>query len=277
MRKLLVFGVFLGILMVPASSLAVEPPIQNLAPSSGSTVQALQFRPVQVELGCPAYSSTKAGTGYRVQFATSAELNPEGNFATPFLAGSENAQPINAAEDICRANLPTVLSEYIPSPTTYYWRVERTSCPYFPPASEECLATGKGPIWSFTVNPPVKPTTPTKPSPSPSPTTPAAPPTTGTETRQLWVYVGCGTSQRTRPSHTCRKNQTIGAFLESTYPTRYTVCVRFPEGTSECARNQRAEAQTLYVNTIKKHKSGFYTVTWIVEGRHYVRRVHRTL
>jgi hypothetical protein len=53
--------------------------------------------------------------------------------------------------------------------------------------------------------------------------------------------------------------------------------VTYPEGRRFCARRQHAEAETLYVNVIKKHKAGFYKVVWNVDGRRYVRRVHRKL
>jgi hypothetical protein len=281
-KKLAMPVAVLLVLLLPSAATAVEPPIQNLAPADGSTIQAVKFQPVQVELACPGYGTGKAGAGYQVMFATSAELNPEGNFATPFFAGSSYARPINAAEDICRAELPLYRSEYLSGPTTFYWRVERTSCPYIPlTADEECEATAKGPIWGFTVVPPAKPATPV-PTPAPSTPKPApiapSPESSTTEGgRPFRVYIGCGASKSTRASYTCRKNQTIGVFLESPTTTRYTVCVKFPEGGTQCVRNQRAEADTLYVNTIKKHKSGIYTVTWVLEGHHYVRRVHRTL
>jgi hypothetical protein len=93
-------------------------------------------------------------------------------------------------------------------------------------------------------------------------------------------YVGCGTSQNAKPSHSCPKQSRKGAFFRSNRgescldpqgdPVRcvyYKVCVRFPTGRNLCASRQQAIKGVLYVNRITSNIPGKHRVTWFVAGK----------
>jgi hypothetical protein len=81
-------------------------------------------------------------------------------------------------------------------------------------------------------------------------------------------YVACGISQHAKPSHSCPKGSKKGAFFRSNVAdVVYTVCVKFPNRSSKCARGQAAEKGTLYVNKITSNIPGKHRVTWFVEGK----------
>jgi hypothetical protein len=68
----------------------------------------------------------------------------------------------------------------------------------------------------------------------------------------------------------------VGVFFESSAPTTYTVCIRFPSGRHLCAESQPAEANTLYVNAITTHMLGWHTVIWWVGVTRIVRHFRLT-
>lgn len=82
-------------------------------------------------------------------------------------------------------------------------------------------------------------------------------------------YVACGHSAVAKPSHACERKRKKGAFFLSNRPeiVHYTVCVRFPNGKSLCARNEKAVPGKLYVNKIFSTIPGRHKVTWFVEGQ----------
>ena len=81
-------------------------------------------------------------------------------------------------------------------------------------------------------------------------------------------YVACGTSENAKPSHVCPKKGKKGAFFKSLHAdVSYSICVKFPTGKSICAKAQKAEAHTLYVNKITSNIPGKHRVTWFVGGK----------
>ncbi|HET8639376.1 MAG TPA: hypothetical protein VFL89_03910 [Solirubrobacterales bacterium] len=81
-------------------------------------------------------------------------------------------------------------------------------------------------------------------------------------------YVACGLSQNAKPSHLCQKRRDKGAFFRSNLAdVVYKVCVRFPNGSSECKGSQKAVKGTLYVNEITSNIPGKHRVTWFVAGK----------
>ena len=89
-------------------------------------------------------------------------------------------------------------------------------------------------------------------------------------------YVGCGISRNATPSHVCPKRSKKGAFFKSfNGDVTYTVCVRFPSHKNLCARGQKAEKNTLYVNKITSTEPGRHQVSWFVKGKRVGRFVFR--
>jgi len=81
-------------------------------------------------------------------------------------------------------------------------------------------------------------------------------------------YVACGTSQKAKPSHLCKKPRPKGAFFRSNRgDVFYTVCVKFPTRKRLCAPKQEATRGTLYVNKITSNIPGKHKVTWFVKGK----------
>lgn len=81
-------------------------------------------------------------------------------------------------------------------------------------------------------------------------------------------YVACGLSQNAKPAHSCQKPRDKGAFFRSNLAdVFYKVCVRFPNGSSECKGQQKAVKGTLYVNEITSNIPGKHRVTWYVAGK----------
>jgi hypothetical protein len=81
-------------------------------------------------------------------------------------------------------------------------------------------------------------------------------------------YVGCGVSQKAKPSHVCPKASKKGAFFKSLQgDVVYSVCVKFPSGKNLCAKAQEAEQGTLYVNKITSTIPGKHVVSWFVQGK----------
>jgi hypothetical protein len=78
------------------------------------------------------------------------------------------------------------------------------------------------------------------------------------------TYVGCGASGSTPPAGTCLLGDTVGAFFEADEETEYEVCVEFPDGVEECAEEQEAEAEALYVNELVPDEIGTYFFSWYV-------------
>lgn len=278
MRKCLVVLVVLFGLGLPASAGAVVPPFQYMGPADGSTVQLAEHQNIAFEYACPQYPGGTKGTGYQVAVASDPTPNPEGKFATPFRIGTAFGRPINAEENICVAELSWALIPF-ESERTLFWRVERPPCEYLGSITAESCES-QGPVWSFLLKPFVKPpvTTPTKPITTP--TKPVATPTTPVTTPapklvHVLTYTGCGLSFKTRASNRCALGHPFGAFFKATQEVRYTVCVRFPNHSQQCARNQLAEARTTYVNSIKRvDEVGRYEITWRVKDHVFRRIVH---
>jgi hypothetical protein len=87
-------------------------------------------------------------------------------------------------------------------------------------------------------------------------------------------YVACRVTkkeltEKDRPSHTCQKKSTKGAFFRSNNKTVfYMVCVRFPTKKTICAEEpQEAKQGVLYFNKITSMIPGEHRVTWFVEGK----------
>ena len=83
------------------------------------------------------------------------------------------------------------------------------------------------------------------------------------------VWLGCGLTKNTRPASACPAGKKIGAFFKDSVETKYTVCVKFPDGRRLCARDQLAEAGIVQVNAITPGGVGIYKVTWTVGGKSY--------
>lgn len=246
---------------LPPIASAEAPPFEYRSPANGSqvAVPASADAGIAVEFGCPEFEGFKGNhskwSSYWATFATSPELNPQGELATPFRVGLSSAHPINAAEDVCQAELGSL---YAHRPGTYYWQLERIGC--FEP---ECT-NKRGPVWSFTVVAP----------PSPPPT---APPVAMPRAQTITSYFACGQSRNARRSTTCPHGGRLGAFFRSSISTTYSLCVTFPSGRRECASNQVAAAETLYVNSISGHKKGWYKAVWTTSnGARAVKHLKRT-
>lgn len=265
MRKFFVgLGAVMVLFALPATAGAYysAPPIANLSPASGTVVTASSTQDVRVEFTCPRVYTEYLGTlnwsSYWAEFGTSPLVNAENEFPKYNQLWLEQAQPTVANSEVCEASIP---AEVIPAGSTVYWRATRINC------EVECIEAG--PTWSFGVAAPAAPS-----APAPAPTTP--PSSSSGESGRVTVYVGCGTSGRTKAAKFCSKNSAIGAFFKDSKSAAYSVCIHYPNGSGGCVHNQIAEAGTLYVDTIKRHAAGRYTVTWTVGGRRWVRRIKRT-
>ena len=96
----------------------------------------------------------------------------------------------------------------------------------------------------------------------------AAAPPAGAEAPAYRHYVGCGLSRNADPSHVCPRASKKGAFFKATErAVTYSVCARFPSGKQLCAKKQRADQGTLYVNKISSRIPGKNRVTWFVGGK----------
>lgn len=81
-------------------------------------------------------------------------------------------------------------------------------------------------------------------------------------------YVGCGISRKAKPAHACPRKSKKGAFFKSVKANvTYTVCVKFPSGKNLCAKQQKANQGTLYVNKITSTIPGRHVVSWFVKGK----------
>jgi hypothetical protein len=85
------------------------------------------------------------------------------------------------------------------------------------------------------------------------------------------AYVACSRGRYAPPTTRCRREAKVGAFLRSSQPVTYTVCVRFPSGRELCADEQQAEAEVLYVNAVTTHVVGRHKVIWYLPDRRIVR------
>jgi hypothetical protein len=255
-------AIFCGLLGAsPANAEPGGPAPVIISPANGATVTARANEEITVEYTCPTYvqknvtyEHNTGWYGYHVVFANSAELNPAGEFATPFVLYRAAPYPINAAEDVCRSKLPAYFGNKY---GTYYMRIEREQINNCGSAQNNCREVF--PIQSFTTVAPVA--TPTPVAPTPIETTPAK--------GRVKAWLGCGLGRNTRPSNACPAEKKIGAFFKDSVETKYAVCVKFPNGRRLCARNQLAEAGTLYVNTISPGGAGIYRVTWMAGGKSY--------
>jgi hypothetical protein len=81
-------------------------------------------------------------------------------------------------------------------------------------------------------------------------------------------YVACGIARTSHPAHICPKGSKKGAFFKSlNTDVVYGVCVKFPTGRQKCAKAQKAEQGTLYVNKITSTIPGKHVVSWFVKGK----------
>jgi hypothetical protein len=93
-----------------------------------------------------------------------------------------------------------------------------------------------------------------------------APATAGADAYQH--YVGCGLTEKDKPSHRCAANEPKGAFFKSFKANvYYSICIKFPDGKNLCASKQKAKKGTLYVNKITSTLPGRHQVTWFVGGK----------
>lgn len=114
------------------------------------------------------------------------------------------------------------------------------------------------------------PSPPSPPSaPAPSPPTPAPPvPEEEAAAPTYKAYVACSRGRYASPASRCRRGARVGAFLRSSQPVTYSVCVRFPSGRELCAEEQEAEAGVLYVNAVATNAVGRHKVVWyLADGR----------
>jgi hypothetical protein len=96
----------------------------------------------------------------------------------------------------------------------------------------------------------------------------AAVPATAGAVSPFKHYVACGITRTAHPAHVCPQGSKKGAFFKSLNgDVVYSVCVRFPTGKNRCAKAQKAEQGTLYVNKITSTIPGKHRVTWYVKGR----------
>lgn len=100
------------------------------------------------------------------------------------------------------------------------------------------------------------------PPPEPPPSEPPEEPRP-----QIRAYVACGLSKYAPPRHECAHRSKVGAFIRSSQAVTYTVCITFPTRRRLCLRNQKAEAEVLYVNKITTSEVGWHKVVWFVDGR----------
>jgi hypothetical protein len=266
-RRLFAIVVVIAVFGMPTYALGAAGPIQNVAPPNGTTipVQEGQFKGIPVEFGCPTYANFPPGLGYNVIFGTSPELNPEGAIAKPFrVATNSMVSPVNAAEDVCRGELPSYAWETPSTQTTYYWQIQRPQCFYAIPVSgEECVEYG--PVWGFNLSR----------TPKASPTVPTFTPTPiegeGAVPHQKFLgiegWTGCGLVKVAERSLSCYQGSTVGAFFRATRETTYSLCLTFPSSREECVTNQHADAQTTYVNKIDTGSVGTYELVWEAEGK----------
>lgn len=112
------------------------------------------------------------------------------------------------------------------------------------------------------------PAPPSIPAPTP---TPAPPVEEEPEPVAYEAYVACSRGQYAPAASHCRQGSKIGAFLRSSQAVSYSVCVRFPTGRELCAREQQAEAGTLYVNAVTTRALGRHKVIWQLPDRRIVR------
>lgn len=111
---------------------------------------------------------------------------------------------------------------------------------------------------------------------TPAPPPPPPPPEPPAETQpQIRAYVACGLSRYAKPARECAHRSKVGAFLRSSQPVTYSVCVKPPAKRILCVKNQQAEAGTLYVNRITTSAVGWHKVTWFTDGRRIVRWLWR--
>ncbi|HEX4016046.1 MAG TPA: hypothetical protein VHX15_04855 [Frankiaceae bacterium] len=81
-------------------------------------------------------------------------------------------------------------------------------------------------------------------------------------------FVACGLGHHAKPSHHCPRRSAEGAFFRTRRDSvHYTVCVRFPEGRTLCAKHQEADRGVLYVNALTTPQPGLHRITWFVEGK----------
>jgi hypothetical protein len=270
MRKSLAGVAAIAAIFLLPTMAAAATPIENLSPASGTTLTVSAGGVVRVEYTCPSFYTSYDGVqnyeNYWAEFASSPTLNAENQFPEYNQIDLERAVPTVGNPERCESSFPE--EQAVPG-ATIYWRATRINC-------DVLSCTEAGPTWTFAVVTPA-PVVPT-PIPTPTPTAPAAPqkPTTSTgDEGKVTVWVGCGTNSRTSPSAACGKNQPIGAFFKDSKEATYTVCVRYPGVTKSCAHKQRAEAGVVYVNTVKRHSAGRYTLTWTVGARRFEKHVAR--
>ena len=138
-------AILVSLLLVAPLAQADAPPFEYSYPANGG--QYAVTSPDEdgvVNFACPRWTDGIGGSwsNYWVNFATSPDLNPQGELATPFKIWIAHAYPTNAAEDQCTARFSHYYSS---NPGTYYWQVTRNGC--FEP---ECTRS-KGPVWGFTL------------------------------------------------------------------------------------------------------------------------------
>jgi hypothetical protein len=268
MRRLLASAILAVALAAPAIADAAGPPITNISPASGSTISVSAGSTVRVEYSCPpytpSYSTTRLnGEGYFAEFASSPEVNALDEFPEYNLLDLGRGIPTVANPAICETSF---FAEDAAPGSTVYWHATRINCDV-----ESCVEAG--PIWTFAEST-AAPILPTTPAPTPTPATPTVPSAVSGE-GHVTVYVGCGLTRNTTSSPSCAKNQPMGAFFKDSKETSYTVCVHYPGGSKSCAHAQHAEANTVYVNAIKRHSAGRYTVVWTVGARRFEKVISR--
>jgi hypothetical protein len=79
------------------------------------------------------------------------------------------------------------------------------------------------------------------------------------------LFVGCDeTAEPPQPSHECLTTDHMAAYFEATEATKYEICLYLNETLDplDCTSAEKAEANTLYWNSLQIETPGDYEVVW---------------
>ncbi len=268
MRKWAAALAVTGALAIPSAAQAAGPWFENVSPVNRAPVTVSSYSGVKVEFTCPdyyelsslGYETKRNWLDYEVELSRSSLINTIGGsvvYGATLISGIET----------CSVKIPAYRVE---PEGVYYWRVRRVNHEVVGDYEyDEATSFTAYPEHRTTTTPAPAPVTPTKPGP----TTPGA---EGGGTAGVTVWTGCGLSSHAPRSSKCGRHAKLGAFIKASRDITYSICVRFPSGERLCTnRPQEAEAGTTYVNKVTDSEPGLIKITWIVEGRRYVRHLRR--